>query len=422
MRIKKFIKSWKYPSILLSSIGISSIGEWVYFIALNLIVLDRMGVMAVSGLYILRALSALFTTFWSGSLIDRLNKKHLIVWCAIFQAVFIAVLPSLSSLWAIYGIVFLINIASSMYEPTSMTYITKLIPQDQRKRFNSLRSFIDSGAFVIGPAIAGMLFMIGTPNFAIYMNAIALFLSALLTLFMPNIEKNDVIEAKEEKISLTVLKLDWQLVVDFSRKHVYIMVIYFLFSGVMVLATAIDSLEAAFSTKVLSLSERDYGLLVSIAGVGIIVGSFVNILIVKKVATSWLIGLGALMISIGYIIYAFSTIFLTAAIGFFTLSFSMAFMNTGFYTFYQNNVPVSVMGRVGSVYGFIEAFFIIIGTIMFGIMAEFISIRFVLVCGSLLMFVVTIILFICNTQPSKAAYYSEEHGLQASDTNERTAT
>ncbi|PAE90797.1 MFS transporter [Shouchella clausii] len=417
MRIKKFIKSWKYPSILLSSIGISSIGEWVYFIALNLIVLDRMGVVAVSGLYILRALSALFTTFWSGSLIDRLNKKHLMVWCAIFQAVFIAVLPSLSSLWAIYGIVFLINIASSMYEPTSMTYITKLIPRDQRKRFNSLRSFIDSGAFVIGPAIAGMMFMIGTPNFAVYMNAIALFLSALLTLFMPNLEKDDVMEAEVEKISLKILKLDWQLVVDFSRKHVYIMVIYFLFSGVMVLATAIDSLEAAFSTKVLSLSERDYGLLVSIAGVGIIVGSFVNILIVKKVATSWLIGLGALMISVGYIIYAFSTIFLTAAIGFFTLSFSMAFMNTVFYTFYQNNVPISMMGRVGSVYGFIEAFFIIIGTIIFGMMAEFISIRFILVCGSLLMFVVTIILFICNTQPSKAAYYSEEHAVQASDTN-----
>ncbi|GIN10940.1 MFS transporter [Shouchella clausii] len=373
--------------------------------------------MAVSGLYIVRALSALFTTFWSGSLIDRFHKKRLMVWCTIFQAVFIAVLPSLSSLWAIYGIVFLISIASSIYEPTSMTYITKLIPRDQRKRFNSLRSLIDSGAFVIGPAIAGMLFMIGTPHFAIYMNAIALFLSALLTLFMPNIEKDDFIETKEEKISLAVLKLDWQLVVDFSRKHVYIMVIYFLFSAVMVLATAIDSLEVAFSTKVLSLSERDYGLLVSIAGVGIIVGSFVNILIVKKIATSWLIGLGSFMISIGYVIYAFSGTFLTAAIGFFTLSFSMAFMNTGFYTFYQNNVPVSVMGRVGSVYSFIEAFFIIIGTIIFGIMAEFISIRFVIVLGSLIMFVVTILLFFFNTHPSKAAYYSEKHPLQVSNTD-----
>lgn len=412
MRIKRFAKSWKYPSILLSSIGISSIGEWVYFIALNLIVLDMMGVLAVSGLYILRALSTLFTHIWSGSLIDRLNKKHLMVWLTVFQAVFIALLPLFSSIWAIYGIVFLISIASSMYEPASMTYITKLIPHDQRKRFNSFRSLIDSGAFVTGPAIAGMMFMIGTPNFAIYINAIALFLSALLTFFMPNIEKNDFIETKGEKITLKVLKNDWKLVADFSRKHEYIMIIYLLFSAVMVLATAIDSLEVAFSQEVLFLSERDYGFLVSIAGVGIVVGALVNIIIVKKVATSWLIGLGALMVSIGYMIYAFSGNFLIAAMGFFVLSFSMAFINTGFYTFYQNNVPVRVMGRVGSVYGLIEAFFIIIGTTIFGIIAESISIQFVVILGSLLMFVVTIILFIFNTQPSKAKYYAEKDQVQ----------
>ncbi|MBY6036966.1 MFS transporter [Fictibacillus nanhaiensis] len=417
MRIKKLIRSWKYPSVILSSIGISSIGEWVYFIALNLIVLDMMGVLAVSGLYILRALSTLFTTIWSGSLIDRLNKKHLMVWLTIFQAVFIALLPLLSSLWAIYAIVFFISIASSMYEPTSMTYITKLIPADQRKRFNSLRSLIDSGAFVTGPAIAGMMFMIGSPNFAIYMNAIALFLSALITLFMPNIEKNDFIETKEEKITLKVLKNDWKLVVNFSRKHMYIMVIYLLFSAVMVLATAVDSLEAAFSTEVLFLSERDYGFLVSIAGVGIVVGAIVNIIIVKKVATSWLIGLGSLTVSSGYIIYAFSVNFLIAATGFFILSFSMAFINTGFDTFYQDNVPVEVMGRVGSVYGFIEAFFIIIGTIIFGIIAESISIRFAVILGTLVMFAVTIILFIFNTQPTKAEYYSEKHQLQTSVTD-----
>ncbi len=408
MRINKLVKSWKYPSILLSSIGVSSIGEWVYFIALNLIVLDRMGVLAVSGLYILRALSAFFTNFWSGSLIDRLNKKHLMVLLNIFQAVFIAILPSLASLSAIYTLVFFINVASSMYEQTSVPYITKLIPPDQRKRFNSLRSLIDSGAFVIGPAIAGMLFMIGSPNFAIYSNAIALFISALITLIMPNIERNDFIETEDKKITLKILKQDWRLVVDFSRNHLYIIIIYLLFSTVMVLATAVDSLEAAFSREVLLLSERDYGFLVSIAGAGIIVGALVNIIIVKKVATSWLIGLGSLMVSIGYLIYAFSANFLIAAIGFFILSFSMAFLNTGFNTFYQKNVPIHIMGRVGSVYRCIEAFFIIISTILFGIMAEMISIKSVIILGSIIMFAVTIILFIFNTQPSKAAFYTEE--------------
>ncbi|WP_418789675.1 MFS transporter [Niallia circulans] len=406
--MNKLVKSWKYPSILLSSIGVSSIGEWVYFIALNLIVLDRMGVLAVSGLYILRALSAFFTNFWSGSLIDRLNKKHLMVLLNIFQAVFIAILPSLASLSAIYTLVFFINVASSMYEQTSVPYITKLIPPDQRKRFNSLRSLIDSGAFVIGPAIAGMLFMIGSPNFAIYSNAIALFISALITLIMPNIERNDFIETEDKKITLKILKQDWRLVVDFSRNHLYIIIIYLLFSTVMVLATAVDSLEAAFSREVLLLSERDYGFLVSIAGAGIIVGALVNIIIVKKVATSWLIGLGSLMVSIGYLIYAFSANFLIAAIGFFILSFSMAFLNTGFNTFYQKNVPIHIMGRVGSVYRCIEAFFIIISTILFGIMAEMISIKSVIILGSIIMFAVTIILFIFNTRPSKAAFYMEE--------------
>jgi hypothetical protein len=46
-----------------------------------------------------------------------------------------------------YVVVFLINMASSMFVPASMTYITKLTRPEQRKRFNSLRSLIESGGF-----------------------------------------------------------------------------------------------------------------------------------------------------------------------------------------------------------------------------------------------------------------------------------
>lgn len=57
-----------------------------------------------------------------------------------------------------------------------------LIPIKQRKRFNSLRGLLDSGAFITGSAIAGLLFTIGTPNMAIYLNATALCLSAFPSL------------------------------------------------------------------------------------------------------------------------------------------------------------------------------------------------------------------------------------------------
>ncbi|MCM3757296.1 MFS transporter [Sporosarcina aquimarina] len=408
MRIRKLMNGWRYPSILLFSIGVSSVGSWIYFIALNLIVLNLTGsAMAVTGLYVVRALSTLLTNSWCGSLIDRYNKKLLMIILSFFQACLIAILPYFSSLVLMYSMVFLITMASSMYHPTSMTYITKLIPMEQRKRFNALRSLLDSGAFLTGPAIAGLMFTIGTPNMAIYVNAIALLVSAFITMAMPNVEAVEEFSRTEvRKLTVGLLKDDWKLVIQFTRNYSYTMLIYFLFSVMIVLMTATDSLEAAFATQVLSLSEGEYGLLVSSAGAGLLIGSVTNTFTVVKVPTSWLIGIGSLLTSVGYIVFSSSSTFHIAIVGCFVLSFASAFANTGFYTFYQNNIPVDVMGRIGSIYGVIEAFLVILLTVVFGILAEVISIRVVVITGAWIMLVIAIVLFVYNIQSSKSNLYS----------------
>ncbi|QSB12018.1 MFS transporter [Lysinibacillus fusiformis] len=405
--MRKSLESWRYPAILLCSIGVSSIGGWIYFIALNLLVLNlTQSALAVSGLYIVRAISSLFTNFWSGSLIDRFNKKKLMIILNIFQSILIVILPFFSSLVWMYVFVFIITVASSMYHPTSMTYITKLIPIEQRKRFNSLRSLLDSGAFLTGPAIAGLLFTVGTPHMAIYLNAIALFLSACITFKTPNVEAFEKFDRNTEKTSLyRVLLQDWQMVIRFSLKNSYVMVIYLLFSITIVLMTATDSLEAAFATQILALSEGEYGILVSIAGVGVLIGSLTNSVIVEKIPTSWLIGMGSLITALGYLIFTSSFSFFIAALGCFVLSFATAFANTGFYTFYQNNIPSKSMGRIGSIYGFFEALFIIILTAIFGIFAEWITIRSVVVSASFMLLVVAVILLLLNVKPTKGHYY-----------------
>jgi len=410
MKINTSLKSWRYPTILLCSIGVSSIGNWIYFIALNLIVLNLTeSAIAVSGLYIIRALSTLFTNIWAGSLIDRMDKKYLMIFLNIFQSIFIVMLPFFTTVIWIYFLVFVITIASSMYHPTAMTYITKLIPMAQRKRFNSLRSLLDSGAFLTGPAIAGLLFTLGSPNMAIYVNAIALFLSACITIRMPNVDTNQQLARKtENESSFKLLFNDWHLVIKFSLQHRYIMTIYLLFSAMIVMMTATDSLEAAFATQVLSLSEGQYGILVSIAGAGVLAGSIMNTAIVEKVPTAWLIGMGSLITAVGYLAFTSSHTFLIASFGCFILSFATAFANTGFYTFYQNNIPIDSMGRIGSIYGFIEALFIIIATALFGITAEFFSIRIVVVSAALLMLFIASILLLVNILPSKTRFYIDK--------------
>ncbi len=284
MNIRKLADQWKYPSILLFGIGISNIGAWVYFLALNLIVFNMTGSpLAVAVLYIIKPLATLFTNLWGGSVIDRINKKLLMVTLDIIQGTLITCLAFFTNtLWIIYLLVFVINMASSLYGPTSVSYITRLIPTEQRKRFNSLRSLLDSGAFILGPAITGVLFMIGTPIYAIFINAIAFYFSALVTLFMPNVEKHRVSKSSNQRLSLSLLKQDWKEVLQFSRQFLYVMTVYFLFIAFIVMQTAIDSLEVAFSKEVISLSDGEYGFLVSIAGAGILVGSLMNVLFTKN--------------------------------------------------------------------------------------------------------------------------------------------
>ncbi|RWQ73101.1 MFS transporter [Bacillus cereus] len=407
--MKNFLKDWKYPLLLLSGVGIANLGAWIYLIALNVLVYHMGGsALAVATLYVIKPLAILFTNAWSGSMIDRLNKRKLMIHLDIYRALFIAILPLLPSLWIVYVFVFFISMASAIYEPTAMTYMTKLIPVERRQRFNSLRSLIGSGASLIGPAVAGGLLIASTPEYAIYINAIAFLLSGFITLLLPNLDKKEASDTTSNTLSLTVLKKDWNTVINFSRKHVYVVCVYFLFQSIFVLATATDSLELSFAKEVLLLTDSEYGFLVSIAGAGFILGAITNTILSKKLAPSFLIGIGSLFIAIGYLIYAFSNIFLIAAIGFFILSFSMAYANTGFYTFYQNNVPVHIMGRIGSIYGLVIALVTIFITILSGVATQFISIQLVVIVGSLIMLFITTVLCVFTLFPSQSKLYSTE--------------
>ncbi|MFX0110547.1 MFS transporter [Bacillus pumilus] len=387
-------KHWRDMSLLLGAIGIANIGEWIYMIALHLLIFQETGsVLAVTAVYMLRPAAALLTNSWSGSLIDRLNQRKVMISLDISRAILIACIAfALFSghLLILYVMVFLIQMAQAMFHPASMVYMTGLIPANNRKRFNAIRSLLQSGGFLLGPAAAGLFFLVGTPVFSIYINAICLLVSALLTMCLPNLLKQD---AGQKGFTLSMLKEDARLVLRFSLTSRQIMAVYLLFSAaITVLPTAIDSLETAFAKEVLLLTDTQYGLLVSIAGAGIIAGAGLNSVIVERLPVSIMLGIGSLLVACGYLIYAFSSTLFIAAVGFFILAFFLAFANTGFMTFYQTNIPIEVMGRVASFYALVEAILTIMLTGVSGGLAHVLSIRTSVVTGSLCMLLVCLLL------------------------------
>ncbi|QGH36900.1 MFS transporter [Gracilibacillus salitolerans] len=400
---------WRYPLLLLFGIGVSNVGAWIYLIALNLIVLDRTGSpLAVSVLYILIPIATLCSNVWSGSLVDRLNKRNLMIFLDLVRALLIFSLPYMNSLILMYVLVFIINIANSIFEPASMVYMTKLIPKKDRQRFNALRNFINSSGFILGPSIAGILLMMGSPYAAIQLNALALFISAIIILLLPNLEVREE-NMMSMKVNIRIIKDDWRKIFSFSRSNRHITLLYILFSGITIFMAALDSLEAVFATEVLSLTESAYGFLVSIAGIGIIIGSLINALFTNSLKINHLIGFGAIFTPLGYIIFAYSQNFIWASIGFFTLTFALSFANTGFFTFYQNNVPVNIMGRFSSLLGIVEALLIILFTVTAGIFAELLEIRPIYLMGSLAFLVLGVIINIVIFDKSKKVYYERDN-------------
>lgn len=86
----------------------------------------------------------------------------------------------------------------------------------------------------------------------------------------------------------------------------------------------------------------------------------------------------------------------------------MAYANTGFNTFYQNNIPVHMMGRIGSIYELVIAGITILITILFGVATQFISIQLVVIVGSFVMLLITIVLCVFTLLPSQSKVHSSE--------------
>ncbi|MGD7044551.1 MFS transporter [Jeotgalibacillus proteolyticus] len=379
-----------YWTILLMGIGISNIGAWVYLLSLNLLLFNRTGSpFSVIFLYLLAPVAALFTNGWSGSVIDRKNKRKLMIFLDLMRALMVCTFPFISSLWLLYSLAFLMNVANAVFKPASMVYVTKLIPGEKRRHFNSLYSMVTSGAFLLGPALAGLLYLHYSSETILFITAAAFALSAAATLFMPDIEAGGLSTVTASfKLRLRETHEDWRKVRLFSKKSPSVMIIYLLISWVMVvMATAVDSLEVVFSKNVLELTNSEYGFLVSIAGAGIVAGSFIQLLLVKWIPLFSLIRWAPLFISGGYMLFGFSDGFVPAAAGFFILAFFISFGSTGFLTFYQSYIPVEMMGRIGSIYGLFEAALVLAATGVLGLLTFLLPVKLVVITGTISMMI-----------------------------------
>lgn len=399
---------WKHAGLLLSGVGISNLGDFIYIVAINLMVLNMtQSPAAVAGLWIISPIASVCTKFWSGSLIDRYDQRQLMIGADMLRAMLVAMLPLMSSLWMMYSVMFLISMSSSIFVPSSQVYITRLVPAERRKRFNSLQALISSGAFITGPAVAGVMLIYLSPAAAIYANAVSFAASALILMFLPKLGIGEQNIGTGSRLTPQMIAQDWRAVLSFSRKSGYVVGIYALFQIILVVGMSLDAQEVVFIRQVMNLPESQYGALMSITGIGYLAGSMLVWMFAKHLPVRHMMGGGVLLVALGYFLFARSFSFELAAVAFILLGLCSALANTGLVTFYQNNIPVDLMGRMSSVLGLVLSVLQVASILIAGVIAEQLSLRMVYTVVSGVMLLAALGLWVTSMFPSRSRYYDE---------------
>lgn len=407
----KNLQGWKHPTLLLTSIGISNIGDFIYLVAININVYQLTGsAAAVAGLWIIAPLTNIVTKLWTGSFIDYRSKRSVMMVTYLIRAVFISMIPLAPNMVVIYGILVVLSVANAFFNPSSTTYVTILVPKEKRKRFNSIRSFTSSGAFIIGPAVGGSLILLTSIETTLWLNAMFFVTSAILLLFLP--EKESIDKETIPKLTISQVIRDFTVVREFMNNNKYVSFIYLGFIMTMIFSFAMDTQEVVFTQKVIDLSELDYSLLISITGIGSVVGAALLSVFSNRFSIRYMITIGLIMMTIGYVIYAFSWSFSSIVVGFVILGFFNVFLSAGIMTFYQNNVPVKVMGRVTSIYQLIQSAIQVIFVLGIGFVSDLVSLRITIVTLALVMLLLSIIYSILVLKPNKKHFYREYDNIK----------
>ena len=171
----------------------------------------------------------------------------------ILRGLFICFIPFAPNMAVIYGVLVILSVGKAFYNPASMTYVAILIPKEKRKRFNSIRSVVGSGAFIIGPAIGGALILSTSVETTLWINAISFILAAILLLFLP--EKEEIDKKAIPALTISQVICDFTVVQKFMRENKYVSFIYLGSIIIMIFSFAMDAQEVVFTQQVIELSE-----------------------------------------------------------------------------------------------------------------------------------------------------------------------
>jgi len=246
--------------------GLSFVGDFVSTVALVLLVVDVSGsASAVGGVLVARLLPTLASPL-VGVLADRLDRRAVLVAADLVRAVLVVGLIFARDLPVIYALVFLMGAARTVFNPTVRAAFPSVVGGGDLTRANALISGTFSFSVMAGPALGGVLVAFVGLEMAFLLDALTFLVSAALlsTIPLPAPGRGDGEEGffRELRAGFGYL----------AGARVPLAIIAGAFLATLTANAAIPA-EAFLARDTFDAGDVGYGLLASLWGGGMILGS-----------------------------------------------------------------------------------------------------------------------------------------------------
>jgi MFS family permease len=176
---------------LLTSLAVSSLGDWLYNVALLAFVFERTGSPSwLAATTAVRVLPIVVLGPIGGVLADRHDRRALIIASDLARAALMVMLAGVVVLGLPVVLAPLLagaaTLASSVHPPAVAASTPRLVDAAHLQRANAARAAIGQAAIVVGPALGAGVLALSSPAVAILANAATFLASAVLVATIPS--------------------------------------------------------------------------------------------------------------------------------------------------------------------------------------------------------------------------------------------
>ncbi|MCP4961880.1 MAG: MFS transporter [Actinomycetia bacterium] len=269
----------------------SAFGDWVGFLAI-IVIAERVGGdtagSAIALVMIARILPGFFLASVGGVIVDRFNRKRLLITCDIVRAAVFLFLPVIDTVWGLVLASLVLELATSLWGPAKEAIVPNVVPAHHLTTANSLSLMAAYGTFPFASAaFAGLdrlsdwlvtsgrlrLLDLNREALALYVDAGTFLVAAWLIATLPLVartitERRDSRRRIDWSSGVRELKEGWRFIaLNPTVRAVMIALGTGMIGGGMLIP-----LGSVFNHQVLRADDDGFGAILTALGVGVGVG------------------------------------------------------------------------------------------------------------------------------------------------------